>query len=314
MGENRLMNIHQISELNIDRNGLEYFDQLQSEFPVTVFHDEMDKHTNGYIRWHWHPQLEFVYAESDLEIGSSEEPIRLREGEAALINAGQLHMFKGINTPDKTSSYALLFSPEFIAPANSLIFEKYVRPLTENPKLAIVVLRRDNNLEAGLIELLRDCIRIYAEDAEGGELLLRNRLSELWLKLFLNIESLSMHSCTRQNRQSQFRLKQMLSYIRQNYMNNITLEDIANAAMVSKSECLRCFRSHFEMTPIQYLIQCRLEMSRHMLGSTDLSVKEIAAKCGFEDAGYFGRLFRKRCGMTPVAYRSELWNEGNENI
>ena len=300
------MKIHQITELNIDRSGLEYIDQLRPEFPVAVFHDEMDTHTNGYIRWHWHPQLEFVLAESDFEIGSSEEPVRLERGDAAFINAGQLHMFKGVNTPVKASGYALLFSPEFIASADSRIYDKYVRPLTENPRLSIVVLRKDSDEDSGIIELLRDCIRIYSENAEGGELLLRNRLSELWLRLTLNIDKYPLSCCTRQNRQSHFRLKQMLSYIRQNYMHNIALEDIANAAMVSKSECLRCFRSRFEMTPIQYLIECRLEMSRHLLGSTDLSVKEIAAKCGFEDAGYFGRIFRKRCGVTPAVYRSAL--------
>lgn len=300
------MKIHQITELNIDRSGLEYIDQLRPEFPVAVFHDEMDTHTNGYIRWHWHPQLEFVLAESDFEIGSSEEPVRLERGDAAFINAGQLHMFKGVNTPVKASGYALLFSPEFIASADSRIYDKYVRPLTENPRLSIVVFRKDSEESSGIIELLRDCVRIYTENAEGGELLLRNRLSELWLRLALSIQKFPLTESSRQNRQSQFRLKQMLSYIRQNYMNGITLEDIANAAMVSKSECLRCFRSRFEMTPIQYLIECRLEMSRHLLGSTDLSVKEIAAKCGFEDAGYFGRIFRKRCGVTPAVYRSTL--------
>ncbi len=303
------MKIHQISELNIDRNGLEYLDQLSPEFPVAIFHDESDRLTNGCIRWHWHPQLEIVLAENDLEIDSSEDPILLKKGDAALINAGQLHMFRSINGSEEISSFVMLFSPEFIADPDSLIYNKYIRPLTENPRLSIIVLRGDKE-EADIIELFRDCIRIYIESAEGGELLLRNRLSELWLKLVLNIEKYPLSNCTRQNRQSQFRLKQMLSYIRLNYMNNITLEDIANAAMVSKSECLRCFRSRFDVTPIQYLIQCRLEMSRHLLDSTNLSVKEIAAKCGFEDAGYFGRLFRKRCGMPPAAYRARLLSQG----
>ena len=303
------MKIHQISELNIDRNGLESFDQLHPEFPFAIFHDEMDKHVNSYIRWHWHPQLEFILAESEIEIGSSDEPICLNAGDAALINAGQLHMFRGIHDPVKASSYAILFSPEFIANTDSLIYEKYVRPIADNSRISIIVLRHDREDDAELIELLKKCIQIYAENIDGGEILIRNSLSELWLKLVMRIDNFPLSNCTRRNRQSQFRLKQMLSYIRQNYMHNISLEDIADAAMVSKSECLRCFRSRFDMTPIQYLIQCRLEMSRHLLGNTNLSVKEIAAKCGFEDAGYFGRLFRNRCGITPAAYRAEMLNQ-----
>lgn len=303
------MKIHQISELNIDRNGLESLDQLHPEFPLAIFHDKTDKHTNGYIRWHWHPQLEFVLAENDLEIGASDEPLRLSAGDAALINAGQLHMFRGVNNPVKSSAYAVLFSPDLIAHTDSLIYEKYVRPIADNSRISIIVLRHDVEEEAEIIELLKNCIRIYSGNVEGSEILIRNCLSEIWLKLVMRIDKIPLSNCTRRNRQSQFRLKQMLSYIRQNYMHNISLEDIADAAMVSKSECLRCFRSRFDMTPIQYLIQCRLEMSRYLLANTDLSVKEISAKCGFEDAGYFGRLFRNRCGITPAAYRAELLNK-----
>ncbi len=301
------MNVYPISELNIDRNGLESVDQLSPEFPFAIFHEESDLHTNGYIRWHWHPQLEIVLVCNELELNTSVEPIPLKIGDAVMINAGQLHMFKSKNDSEKISGYALLFSPEFIAEADSLIFSKYVLPIIENPNLPIIILRGDNEEDAGIIELLRDCIRIYSENSEGGELLLRNRLSELWLKLVLNLNKFPLDTCTRQTHRSQFRLKQMLSFIRRNYMNAITLDDIANAAMVSKSECLRCFRSRFELTPIQYLIQCRIEMSRHLLDNTELSVKDIAAKCGFEDAGYFGRLFRKRCGMTPAAYRARTF-------
>lgn len=295
-----------LKDLNIDRNGLEYVEHFDPRFPVTVFHDEIDKMANGYIRWHWHPQLEFVLALSDMEIHTADEQLRLSAGDGAFINAGQLHMVCPAVDGAPSSAHTILFAPELIAPADSLIFEKYLRPVITNTRLPFILLQRDNPEHASLLQQLKDCIECYQHEDKCAELRLRNQLSRLWLSLVESIDSFPQRLCSQQNRQSQFRLKQMLSYIRQNYVNRITLDDIAGAALVSKSECLRCFRSRFDMTPIQYLIQCRLELACHLLRSTDMNVKEISSKCGFEDAGYFGRVFRKRHGVTPLSYRESF--------
>ncbi len=303
------MLIQTITELNIDRNGLEIVEHIDPRFPITVFHDDVDNYVNGYIRWHWHPQLVFVLAVTELEIHTSDELLHLAPGDGAFINAGQLHMFRAPENSSGTSSFTLLFAPELIASGDSLIFERCLRPVTDNNKLPFIVFRNSNPSHAKILSLLAKSIELYQTDGIGFELSLRNCLSELWLELILNLDSYPLRLSSKQNRQSQFRLKQMLSFIRQNYMEHITLEDIANAALVSKSECLRCFRSRFDMTPIQYLIQCRLELACHLLRSTELNVKEVAARCGFDDAGYFGRIFRKRTGITPASYRAGFVQE-----
>ncbi len=300
------MQIQKITDLNIDKNGLEYVEHFDPAFPLTVFHDEVDKYANGCIRWHWHPQLEFVLALSEVEIHTSDERLHLAPGDGAFINAGQLHMFCSVREDAPACAYTMIFSPELIAPPESRVYDKSLLPVIGNAKLPFIHLRCQDPAHAPMLEKLRECIDCYKEEGPWVELALKIRLSELWLELLQGMDSFPMHMCSRQNRQSQFRLKQMLSYIRLNYVNHITLEDIANAALVSKSECLRCFRSRFHMTPIQYLIQCRLELACHLLRSTDMNVREISARCGFEDAGYFGRVFRKRHGMTPLSYRTSF--------
>ena len=238
-----------------------------------------------------------------VEIHTADEQIRLAQGDALFINAGQLHMICSSESTMCCRSYAILFAPELIASGDSLIFERYIRPVTDNTKLPFIVFRSSESEHSDILRLIGRIVEIYQDNSSGYELALRNCLSELWLELVRKLDSFPLHLSSRQNRQSQFRLKQMLSFIRQNYMRHITLDDIAAAALVSKSECLRCFRRRFEMTPIQYLIQCRLELAHHLLISTELSIKEVASRCGFEDAGYFGRIFRSRTGMTPAAYR-----------
>lgn len=109
------MKIQQMTDLNIDRNGLELVEHIDPRFPITIIHDETTKYTNSYIHWHWHPHLEFVLSESVIEIGSSDEQFRLFPGDGAFINAGQLHSFRVAESSEDGSGYAFLFAPEIIS-------------------------------------------------------------------------------------------------------------------------------------------------------------------------------------------------------
>jgi transcriptional regulator GlxA family with amidase domain len=69
----------------------------------------------------------------------------------------------------------------------------------------------------------------------------------------------------------------------------------------------RSFKRRFQqatgMSPLDYVHTLRIEESKHMLESTDMAVEAIAQECGYEDAGFFGRLFRRKVGLTPAQYR-----------
>jgi transcriptional regulator GlxA family with amidase domain len=66
---------------------------------------------------------------------------------------------------------------------------------------------------------------------------------------------------------------------------------------------VRRFRNATGMSPMEYVHTLRLEEAKHQLETTALPVEAIAGECGYEDAGYFGRLFSKRIGLTPAQYR-----------
>ena len=112
------------------------------------------------------------------------------------------------------------------------------------------------------------------------------------------------HSQTQESEiTTQTRVKRMVSFIYGNYAKNITLAEIAASASVSKSECNRCFRKYFGVTPFQFLNEHRIEHASQLLLTTSDPVKSISLSCGFEDAGYFIRLFKKTKGVTPAAFR-----------
>jgi AraC family transcriptional regulator len=83
-----------------------------------------------------------------------------------------------------------------------------------------------------------------------------------------------------------------------------TLDELAQASCLSKFHLLRLFAATFERSPTQYAEQCRLERARQLLLRTRQPVGRIAEKLGYESQSAFARMFRRRLGMTPSAYRS----------
>ena len=71
----------------------------------------------------------------------------------------------------------------------------------------------------------------------------------------------------------------------------------------SHEHVCRTTHQRFGMTPTQYVNQIRIQHAAHLLRSDDLSIEELALQCGFENTGYFYRLFRQNYGTTPKTYR-----------
>ena len=82
------------------------------------------------------------------------------------------------------------------------------------------------------------------------------------------------------------------------------LKSFAKIAAMSVSSYTRKFREATGLSPLDYFIGLRIEKVRWFLAETDLSISEIAFKCGFCDTNYMIKVFRIRQGITPGKYRS----------
>ena len=65
----------------------------------------------------------------------------------------------------------------------------------------------------------------------------------------------------------------------------------------------RRFTQSTGMSPLEYIHTLRLEEAKQLLESTDLPVEAIAVEVGYQDASFFGRLFRRKVALTPAVYR-----------
>lgn len=101
-------------------------------------------------------------------------------------------------------------------------------------------------------------------------------------------------------------------YISNNYTDQITVDDIAASAGVSRSWLYRGFQRRFGKSPLAYLEDLRLHYAKQLLTGTELRVSEIACSVGYLDALYFSKVFSRRMGLSPTAYRAAHRKPGGQ--
>jgi transcriptional regulator GlxA family with amidase domain len=114
-----------------------------------------------------------------------------------------------------------------------------------------------------------------------------------------NFVDLPKAEATRIQINNQIRLQKMLTYIYENYAEHVTLEDIAKVADISRSEAGRCFHTYMGCSPIDALIQYRLQIAHRLLRERTQTLQQISYACGFNSVNYFSRQFKKRYGYAP---------------
>ncbi len=99
--------------------------------------------------------------------------------------------------------------------------------------------------------------------------------------------------------------KDVEDYIDENFNQNITLDLISEKFMVSKSHLIHEFKSHYGKTPMQFLLERRMESAKLLLKTSNKSIKAISKFCGFNSQSYFDQAFRRIFKVTPNDYRNK---------
>ncbi|RYY54203.1 MAG: helix-turn-helix domain-containing protein [Chitinophagaceae bacterium] len=110
------------------------------------------------------------------------------------------------------------------------------------------------------------------------------------------------------------KLKMALAYMTRHPEEKITIAQLAGLAHLSQFHFIRCFRSAYELTPLQYLTRLRLKKASLLLKKSGIAVGRIVIRCGFENESSFIRLFKREFRMTPMEYRKEFGKTKGEHI
>jgi YesN/AraC family two-component response regulator len=100
-------------------------------------------------------------------------------------------------------------------------------------------------------------------------------------------------------------VKQASAYIQQNFSRSFSLDELSETIGVSKSYLSRVFKIEMGISLWDYLNRFRNQKAKELLLLTDVSITEIAAEVGYDDVGYFSRVFREIIGCSPRGYRQQ---------
>jgi AraC-like DNA-binding protein len=98
-------------------------------------------------------------------------------------------------------------------------------------------------------------------------------------------------------------LLHMQQYLNHHIDREVTLEELSRKCNISKYYLSRLFKSTFQMSPIQYHRMIRLEQAKQLVQYTNLSMKEIADRLGFQNIHAFSRAFKAKEGVAPSELR-----------
>ncbi|HIW74228.1 MAG TPA: AraC family transcriptional regulator [Firmicutes bacterium] len=291
----------QITQVHTDDTLQEIRRHGTADFPFEYYLDDVRRYEKQAVEWHWHKEFEFVWVERgavDCRVGS--EGFRLTEGMGLFINSGVLHRFEAAGVGLMPN---ILFSPSFIAGPDTAVYRCCVAPML-SAECGCVLLDGSAPWHGEMIGRLWEIYRQAQTEGPVRELRVQTAVGSLWADFLEHASSRFAVRSTGGHVLLQSRLQRMLRFIHERYADKITLNEIAGAANISKSEALRCFHAGMQTTPVRCLIAYRLHCAKELLESTGRPVARIASDVGFEDAGYFARMFTREFGLPPRTFRA----------
>ncbi len=97
--------------------------------------------------------------------------------------------------------------------------------------------------------------------------------------------------------------KKVLNFVKGNFGESIELDQLAKVAGMSRFHFSRSFKETIGRTPTQFVLEFRAQQAKKMLSNRDMSLSEIAARCGFSDQAHFSRTFKAIYGKSPKFFR-----------
>lgn len=250
---------------------------------------------------HWHDELEFIYIKKGSGIVTVDFTQYIVDaGTIVLIIPGQLHSIEQL--ADSSMEYEnIIFHPGIlISKTADACNSELLLPLF-NGKIAIPTVYKKGT---SFYDEIASCIdandEIRKTFPKGYQLFLK---SQLFMLFYILIEKCSINVVEQKDGKSLEKLKLILKYIENHYMNKITIADAAAEVQLSQSHFMKYFKNTMGTSFIDYLNDYRLTMASRLLLSSDSSILVISEEVGYDNLSYFNRSFKKRYGMTPSAYR-----------
>ena len=285
-----------MNRTNPDKNLKESAIHRSGKIPLKIYADD-------YVPYHWHEEYEILYLEEgQAQCTINGVQICLKKGKALLIQSKDLHAYSSSNGTQ--NMHAIVVHPDFWASEdNDGIFSGNIRFQQE-----FSMERKEDRFFFDTVQQIRSC---YAQKQFGYEFRLKALLAGLFATMLENDRYSMAEDHTAPSETDTAR--NLFSYVHEHYAEELSLEQLAKLSHYSKSYIIKLFKKNTGQTPIEYINRYRLDRAKSLLKNKKNSILDVSLMSGFQNVGYFIRIFKSHFGMTPGVYRKELLQKVSES-
>ena len=274
----------------------------QADFPLYANKIKLEHFDRFTAACHCHLDIEFVLMlEGNMDYYINGNIVTIHAGEGLFINSNRLHY--GFTSECKNCILIEVAIPPSLFSEHLAYIQNFWSEKFGNETEDFILLSKKIPWQYEVLNLIVSIYKNILKDKPNPFQIL-SQASKLCLHISENISTYKQDSSDTWN---WLTLAKMTGFIHSQYENKITLDDIAVAGAVCRSQCCTLFNKYISQTPIAYLKYIRLQKSCEMLRDSKKSVSEIALSCGFQSASYFTYTFKKELGMLPTEYRKQYY-------
>lgn len=275
--------------------------------PESSFNIIQRRGIDFYNQWHFHPEIELIYVHKGRGtrfIGTDVH--RFEPDELFLFGSNLAHMWRcdpeyfREDSKLKAEVTIIYFHHDFLGDKFFNIPElKNIESLLEKAKQGIKITGTTKTVVKELINKL--------QEVKGLEKI--TTLLTILEKIAASKEKKYITPVRQQvtiDQSEATRLNKVFQYVSDNFLQKITLSEIASVANLSAKAFCRYFKSKTGKTFYDYLLEVRVAHACHLLLEKDMSIYEVCYDCGFNNLSNFNRYFKKIMGKTPTDYKREF--------
>lgn len=263
-----------------------------------AYYNVNSHHPRYEMMHHWHSEYELLRVKRGwLRLTLDGESFFLKQGDTVLINSGVIHSAR----PTDAEYECLVFGLEHIIRQYLAIYPEGKALLGGEKQIPPFITRQSPKAQG-----LADRLFTALEDRRSGyELEFISCVSGFLAEVIASGLTYKTDSAAPAHTARFKAFERAVAFIESNYNRPVTLQELAQAAGISRKYFSEYFKKLCGKSPIEQLNRYRIEKACEMLIDSDAPVTDVALDCGFNDLSYFIKTFKRQKGLTPAAYRRE---------
>ena len=284
----------------IIKASLEAIQQENKSITYQLFDINNNNLNNKFQKWHYHPEIELVYINN----GKGKRQVGLHlsnydEGDLVMIGTNVPHTGFTEYFDKERKEVVVQFKPDFLGNSLEKVLEfKNIKRLFEISKRGLVF--SGNTKKTIGISMLG----LQYETPLQKVLTLIKILNDL--SISKDVTVLNSENFDSESIQENERIKKVFNYIKLNYKEEVSLNEVSELVFMTPPSFCRYFKSKTNKTFTTFLNEYRINNALKLLAQSELDIKNICFQCGYNNFSHFNRLFKKQISMTPSEFRKKM--------